>query len=585
MSFDYDKIKDQQENGSYWATYSDLFMMLSMVFLFLYVVASLRTGTSNLQNQGAYQEIVRERDDLRQQIKVYSTLRDNYLETGASQDEQKMYQELMDKLVLLKEEAKSEKEDLRKQADENAKKEMALNKYQQMIRNIINTNLVSTARIKRRDVTIEKNYEEIDAQKEEIDELEQTVTKKQQQIKKGEQQIAGLNKDLQKKMKELESSFKKNKITKQKMLERVKQLKAQNQKQVDSLKQANAQAAQEIKKNQKIIEQAQQELEESQRVIASQQSNIEQLNQEKQQITQKISSMRKDFQSQMEKEQQAFEQQMAQERLNAQQRQKKQAEFLAQAKEKEQQLASEIQNMESQVQNMQGKLEKTQQEKQALAEKSQQLSNQAKNLAGEKEKLSSDLQRMKELANAKNKLISEMKQNLKNAGLKAEVDGKTGDVVIQFGEEYFDTGSANLKPGMEVILKKLMPAYSKTLFSDSKTAQKIKSVEIIGYASPTYKGKYVNPVSLSADNKEAVNYNLDLSYYRARSIFDYIFDTNKIQYSNQKKLLPMVKVTGRSFLTEGEDQREVSSMSHKEYCKKHDCKKSQRVVIKFNMDH
>ena len=51
MSFDYDRIKAKDEGGSHWATYSDLFMVLSLVFLLLYVTASLRSGTAGLQTQ------------------------------------------------------------------------------------------------------------------------------------------------------------------------------------------------------------------------------------------------------------------------------------------------------------------------------------------------------------------------------------------------------------------------------------------------------------------------------------------------------------------------------------------------------
>ena len=66
------------------------------------------------------------------------------------------------------------------------------------------------------------------------------------------------------------------------------------------------------------------------------------------------------------------------------------------------------------------------------------------------------------------------------------------------------------------------PITTKT--SDKETADKVKSVELIGFASPTYRGKYVDPDSLRAGDREAANYNLDLSYYRARSIYEYIFD-------------------------------------------------------------
>jgi myosin heavy subunit len=585
VSFDYDKIKSQEEGGSHWATYSDLFMMLSIVFLLLYVIASLRTGTSNIQNQAQFQEIVRERDDLKQQIKVYNTLKDNYLETGASNQEQKMYEELMDKLVLLKEEAKSEKEELRKSALENEKKEVALNKYQQMIRNIVNTNMVSNVRIKRRDKTIEKNYEEIDSQKEEIDSLETTVVEKQKEIKQGENKIKSLNSEVDKKVAELKKSFEKNKISKKNMQKKIAEIKKTNQRKIFALKVENERAAEVIRENQKIINETSEQLGEAERKIANQEEKIDKLSKEKQEVTQKISSLRDDFNEKMLKEQQDFAKKLNQEKISSSAKAKKQQEFLKQAQEKEQALAGQIQDMESQVQSVQGQLEQTRKAKAAADAQSQALSDKNKNLASDKEKLSSDLERMKEIANAKKKLINEMKANLARAGLKAGVDDKTGDVVIQFGEEYFDTGKASLKPGMETVLKKLMPAYSKTLFSDKKTAEKIKSVEIIGFASPTYKGKYVNPVSLRADNKEAVNYNLDLSYYRARSIFDYIFDTKKMKYEKQRELLPMVKVTGRSFLADGTEGRDLSSMSHTEYCKKFDCKKSQRVIIKFNMEN
>lgn len=578
VSFDYDKIKSQEEGGSHWATYSDLFMVLSLVFLLLYVVASLRTGTSNIQNNSKYQEIERERDDLRQQIKVYNTLKDNYLMTGATQDEQKLYKQLMDKLSLLKEEAKHEKNELRKAANENAKKELALNKYQQIIRNIINTNIVSNARIKRRDKTIEKNREDIDS-------LQDDVKQKKSQLSQGRKKIKSLNSQLDKKVAQLKKSYKKQKISKKLMKKKIADLRRKNKQKVKSLLAQNKKAEIEIQRKQNIIKQTTQKLSHAEETIASQQSSLEQLNIEKQQIIQDISEMREDFKQKEQAEQRKFQQQLKKQKLSAKAKAKKQQEYLKKLKQREETLANTIQGMENQVQKTQAELDQAQKEKSQLAKKSQALSNKARDLASQKQKISKELKRLNDIANAKKKIISDMKANLAKSGLKAEVDGKSGDVIIQFGEEYFDTGKAQLKPGMRSILQKFMPAYSQTLFSNKGTADKISSIEIVGYASPTYKGKYVNPVSLEADNKEAVNYNLDLSYYRARSIFDYIFDTKKMKYKYQRKLLPMVKVTGRSFLAEGANERSVSSMSHKEYCKKFDCKKSQRVVIRFNMEN
>ena len=61
-------------------------------------------------------------EDLKQQIHVYDTLKQDYLQNGATADEQQTYKELMDKLSLLKEQAKDEKDQLRQKASENTRK-------------------------------------------------------------------------------------------------------------------------------------------------------------------------------------------------------------------------------------------------------------------------------------------------------------------------------------------------------------------------------------------------------------------------------------------------------------------------------
>lgn len=138
---------------------------------------------------------------------------------------------------------------------------------------------------------------------------------------------------------------------------------------------------------------------------------------------------------------------------------------------------------------------------------------------------------------------------------------------------------------MRSVLEKAMPAYSASLFDDPKVSSKIQAVEIVGFASPTYKGKFINPKSLDPDDRKAVNYNLDLSYNRARSIFNYVFDKNKMAFKHQKQLLPLVKVTGRSFLSGADDERTpaASAGSAEEFCRKNDCAKLQRVIIKFQL--
>ena len=156
MSFNYDKHKNQHDDGHFWTSYSDLFLGLSTIFLLLYVTSSLKTNTSGMKAETEKQKLTMEVQDLKNQLKMYDSIKKDYLKKEASQTEADQYAELMDKLTLLKEEAKDEKERLRQAANENQKKEEALNQYQQMVRNIVNANVLSKTKIKKRDDIIDE---------------------------------------------------------------------------------------------------------------------------------------------------------------------------------------------------------------------------------------------------------------------------------------------------------------------------------------------------------------------------------------------------------------------------------------------
>ena len=138
---------------------------------------------------------------------------------------------------------------------------------------------------------------------------------------------------------------------------------------------------------------------------------------------------------------------------------------------------------------------------------------------------------------------------------------------------------------MRNALERFMPIYSDSIFSDKKVSDKITEIEIIGFSSPTYGNKYVDPQSLDPADRQAVSYNLDLSFNRAKSIFKYIFDTRKFRYKHQKRVLRLTKVSGGSYLSEKIKGRNLATgLSRKEFCRKYNCKKAQRVIIKFNLE-
>lgn len=278
MSLDYQKLKQKnQDEGSFWTSYSDLFMVLSVVFLLLYVVGSLRTGTSSVQNMIEHQKLKAESQDLKKQIQAYNALKDDYLEKEASDDEAKMYEELMSKLSLLQDEAHEEKRQLEAQAQENEAKAKALNQYQQMVRNIINTNLLSNKKIKTRNEmivkkndaikvmdqtiqtqtqdikekaqTIASNRKQIEQQEKEIFEKQQVLDQKKQQVAMLESQVEEkaktiannqskinlLNSDLNQKIKELETTSQKANTSKAELNRKIAIMKLQNAKKIGEL--------------------------------------------------------------------------------------------------------------------------------------------------------------------------------------------------------------------------------------------------------------------------------------------------------------------------------------------------------------
>ena len=574
MSFDYDKIKQKAGNSGQWASYSDLFMVLSFVFLLLYVVSSLRNGTFSIQNSIKQQNLAEELATLKQQIKVYDTLKDDYMEKRASDGEQALYNELMDKLSLLKDEAKEEKDDLRRQALENEKKELALNKYQQMIRNIINTNLIAQSRIKKRDKIITKKQKALYKRKKEIQKLNEVIQDKKEIIADNNLKIANINRNLEQRVAELKESQKKYKTSKKKLNQQVAKLRKKSKEKITKLYQFNKEIKNQLSSVSGKLVNAKVKLDSAQKKILKQSEEKEVLAGELLSAASRlkeagikhkknIEKLKNNYQKRVRNERAVFEKKLSRAKLTSKEKERKIAAFKQGILEKEAKFKKQISNLNSKYYKSKKKLAKTEQEK---------------------VKISSRLKKAQKLANKRKKLAQRIKRNLSKEGIDAKIDPKTGDVLLSFGDDYFETGQAFLKSTMKKRIEKFIPIYAASLFKDKKVAKSIKSVEIVGFASPTYRGKFIDPKSLSVKDRKAVSFNLDLSYNRAKSIFKYIFNTNKMKFRYQQELLSQIKVTGRSFLAEEIKGRSIASgLSQKQYCKEFDCKKSQRVIIKFNL--
>lgn len=608
MSFHYSKDRNHNNGESFWTSNSDLFLGLSSIFLLLYVVSSLRSGADGVNNANENKKLKVQIQDLQNQLKTYESVKDQYLQTQANKSEKDEYNELMDKLTLLQEEAKNEKDSLTKQALENSKKELALNKYQQMVRNIINSNKLAQTKISNRnevitekDQVIDEKNDMITEQTGKIDHLNKDIAQKENSIRNKDIQISQINSNLNQKMNELKKSYKNARLTQKAYQQRMQQLQQEAHQKVVSIEQQKKHTLAELQKEKMALsntkaqleqtmsqlENTKGELDQTQGQLSSTQGQLQQtigaLDQTKGQLNNTVGELEKTKGQLDQKTNQINEmgQQLGQMAAETQ------GKIAALQAKYNADKAADRAGFENALRNQKNLsnaeiAKRESQFKAAAAEKERKLANDLAGLSNQLKNTEGQLNAVKAELAARKKIAQEIKNGFDKIGVKADIDLDSGDVLLDFGQAYFDSDSSQLKDDMRNVLRKAMPVYSKSLFGNPTVSNQISAVEIIGFASPTYRGKFVDPNSSRPDDREAMKYNMDLSYKRAKSIFNYILDGNEMKFDHRQNLVPNLKVSGRSFLDLMKMDRSVASAE--DYCKKNDCKKSQRVIIRFSMD-
>ena len=532
MSFDYNRNGKHGQGESFWTSNSDLFLGLSSIFLILYVVASLRSGADGVNNATENKKMKVHIQDLENQLKTYESVKEQYIQKQASKDEKDEYNELMDKLTLLQQEAKDEKDNLNKQAQGNAQKEKALNKYQQMVRNILNSNSFAKTKITNRNEVIvekeqvidEKNVELVDKNKK-ISTLNQDIQSKESLIRNKEALIDQVNDHLSEKLKELKYSYKKAKLTQKAYQVRLRKLKDEAESKVAVIEEQKKSTLGELENAKLTLKQTESQLNNTKGALVQSKVELEQKGQQISSLNSKLDSAAADTQAKMNTLKAQFEASSKGERSafeNALKNQKnlsnaeiarREAAFKAEGDAKTRKLAADLAGLAGQLKSTEGQL----------------------------------AQVKSELAARKN-IAKEIKKGFDKVGIKADIDLESGDVLLDFGQSYFESNSASLTTDMRSVLQKAMPVYSKSLFGNRNVADQISAVEVIGFASPTYKGRVIDPSSNRPEDRDGLKYNMDLSYKRAKSIFNYILDNKEMSFEHRDALVPNLKVSGRSFL-------------------------------------
>ncbi len=133
------------------------------------------------------------------------------------------------------------------------------------------------------------------------------------------------------------------------------------------------------------------------------------------------------------------------------------------------------------------------------------------------------------LTSRKDELYTDLDQALKDAGISAKIDKKTGEIALD-SVLLFDVDAFAVSPEGQSMLSKFLKAYTSVIFSE-KYDGFVRSIEIEGHSDPTG-----DP-----------DYNRTLSEYRANNVMEYcLSDATGLDSAVTERLSAMVTAQGYS---------------------------------------
>ncbi len=164
------------------------------------------------------------------------------------------------------------------------------------------------------------------------------------------------------------------------------------------------------------------------------------------------------------------------------------------------------------------------------------------------EKLQSQKAKIKSLTGIKLKVIAALKEELGN---KVAIDKNSGSLRVS-SSILFDKGSAVLKEGAKIELKKVFEEYIGALVTNPKIKPHLDKIIIEGHT----------------DSDGGYLYNLDLSQRRAFAVMNYLLS---LDFAKEHNIKPLMIASGRAYL----DAIQVNSIEDKDA--------SRRIEIKFRL--
>lgn len=555
--------RDNQDNGSVWTSYSDMFTTMAIIFLVMFVFALLRSGVSTLsalQEKKEKEEFIKgkiSQKEIERDMKVMQSLEKEITEMD---DFNQIIDAKITQINQFSKKMKQHKELVKKSLEKQNKTHVALLNARKVIKEHESKIVEQTTGIKKLNSTVKNLKKETAYMK--VFNLELEAEKK-----RVENILTTERDDLKKKLQREVSVANTYKGQVSKQSHEILQIKKKIEAKIRETKELDRQIAsleQKLQDKKIALTNSQYEVKTSSRKIKELERKVAAVEKHSNQLSKSLTSKTTEL-DRMQQNAKSLQETVADQQNKI---------------VKSEKIAATLQSKLNYSSNENSRLKK---EMKSILGSESELKMQlmeARSKLGQAEirnkRVARGIASVKE--NMRSKIGAKIAEKLKGSNLNVVVDPHTGNVTLRMDDSFrFKRNSAKLSRSAKQTLKKIIPLYSQAVFGDPAVAKYIQGVNIVGHASPRYQQQYISP---SSDNhNEAYNYNMVLSSARAETIVMYVFSRHFGRFDNKATFRKKVAAIGRSF---SEPVRR-SPASKINGCGIYDCAESRRVEITFTL--
>jgi hypothetical protein len=175
---------------------------------------------------------------------------------------------------------------------------------------------------------------------------------------------------------------------------------------------------------------------------------------------------------------------------------------------------------------------------------------------------------LNEIVAIEKKLMKKLQQDTGNFTINVL---RNGSLLIKFARDYFPIGEAELTESMKTALNNFVPKLYAQLFADEKLKNAIHKVTLYGFSSP---------YSESEDSEGPKKYNQKLALSRARSIFNYIFNIEKMKFREQDFAVKITTISGQGTVALARMVTPARKQDLlKKFCLTNDCYQTRYIML------